>query len=296
VSEKTRKKAKVKEKMKAQYELGVGTVVVGLIIAVFGIVTFFSAFYTVDQTQVGVVTRFGAFQYLADPGPHLKIPFVDGVKMFPRIQVHYEYTDAQEGDLNILTADGLSADAEASLYFQIADPKLVFETIGTNYENWIDGKARGVFREATADFTSDALYTGSKKDELQNTVISRLQKTAGDGFLIKDFQVRRVILPNSTRAAIETKMAAQQTIQTKEFELQATQVEAEKTVAAANGTAQAAIVSAEGQATAIKLVREALTDNYLKYLSITQIANSPNTKLVFMPANNSVLVGFGGLN
>ena len=263
---------------------------------VVAIIALFTSFYTVDQTQTGVITRFGGFQQVVGAGAHWKAPLIDGVIRYPAIQVHYEYTEAAEGDLTILTADGLSADAEASLYFTVKDPKLVFETVGRDYENWIDGKARGVFREATADYTSDALYTGAKKDQLQATVVSKLQQVVGDGFLIQDFQVRKVVLPQSTRTAIETKMAAQQTIQTKEYELTAARVEAEKVMAAANGTAQAQIIRADGEATAIRKVRDALTLDYLKYLSITEVARSNNSKLVFLPANSSVLVGFGSLN
>lgn len=287
----------VNKQMKAQSD---GTPVwvagLGVIALVVAIIALFTSFYTIDQTQVGVVIRFGEFQRIVKAGAHWKAPLIDSVIRYPAIQNHYEYTEAAEGDLTILTADGLSADAEASLYFTVKDPKLVFETVGRDYENWLDGKARGVFREATADYTSDALYTGAKKDLLQSTVVTKLQQVVGEGFLIQDFQVRKVVLPDSTRAAIETKMAAQQTIQTKEYELTATRVEAEKVMAAANGTAQAQIIKADGEATSIRKVREALTPDYLKYLSITEVARSNNSKLVFLPANSSVLVGFGSLN
>lgn len=265
-------------------------------VSILALIFVLGSMFTINQTEVGIVTRLGAFQYIAEPGFHWKAPLIDSVIVFPKVQIHYEYTEAAEGDLAILTSDGLSADAEASLYLTIVDPMKVYETIGPGYENWIDGKSRGVFREATADFSSDALYNGTQKDQLQNLVITHLQKVVGDGFYVNDFQVRRVLLPKSTQDAIEKKMAAQQTIQTKQYELEAAQIEAQKVMAAANGTAQSKIIDAIGEAEAITLVRSSLTSDYLKYLSITEVANSNNTKLVFLPANSSVLVGFGGLN
>ena len=43
---------------------------VAITIAFIGIYGAFSSFYKIEPTEHGVVTRLGAFNHIADPGPH----------------------------------------------------------------------------------------------------------------------------------------------------------------------------------------------------------------------------------
>ena len=50
----------------------------------------YSSFYTIDTSNEGVVTRFGAFHKIAGPGPHLKIPGIDNYIPIPVTRIHEE--------------------------------------------------------------------------------------------------------------------------------------------------------------------------------------------------------------
>jgi membrane protease subunit HflK len=46
-----------------------------VIVALLALVFLFTSFFVVDQTERAVVTTFGAFSYIAEPGLHYKLPF-----------------------------------------------------------------------------------------------------------------------------------------------------------------------------------------------------------------------------
>lgn len=48
-----------------------------------GLVSILTGYYQVEPAEVGVVQRFGRFVRQTDPGPHLKIPFVERVTKVP---------------------------------------------------------------------------------------------------------------------------------------------------------------------------------------------------------------------
>lgn len=52
-------------------------------IGLFGVIALFSAFYQVQPDEAGVLTRFGKYSGVSDPGLHVKIPFVDRVQLVP---------------------------------------------------------------------------------------------------------------------------------------------------------------------------------------------------------------------
>ena len=57
-----------------------------LIIILLVIVTMFTTFYTVEQDEVGVVTRFGKYNRIAEPGLHFKMPFGVEQVQKPKVQ------------------------------------------------------------------------------------------------------------------------------------------------------------------------------------------------------------------
>jgi regulator of protease activity HflC (stomatin/prohibitin superfamily) len=54
---------------------------VGIIAAAFLVVAFLS-YFTVAQYERGVVSRFGRLSYVAEPGLHFKMPFIDSVRIY----------------------------------------------------------------------------------------------------------------------------------------------------------------------------------------------------------------------
>ena len=88
------------------------------------------AFFTVDETQLAIVTRFGAFQRdYRSPGLYVKQPFVETVvKMDSRLL----RVDAQPASL--LTSDKRNLVIDAYARYRIIDPLKFFQRLRTENE------------------------------------------------------------------------------------------------------------------------------------------------------------------
>ncbi len=81
----------------------------------------FAAFFTVNPYERGVVTRAGNFAYVAEPGLHFKLPFVDAVA-FRRVDVQTITTPT----LNTYTVDNQEVDAVLVIQFAVPAEELAY--------------------------------------------------------------------------------------------------------------------------------------------------------------------------
>ena len=102
--------------------------IVVIIVAAFILIP--QAFFTVDETQLAIVTRFGAFQRdYRNPGLYVKQPFVETVvKMDSRLL----RVDAQPASL--LTSDKRNLVIDAYARYRIIDPLKFFQRLRTENE------------------------------------------------------------------------------------------------------------------------------------------------------------------
>jgi len=90
---------------------------VGYIIAgVFGLLTLFSLFTTVQQGQIGVVTIFGKYRRVMGPGLNLKIPFIE--KVMRRVSIQNR---SVELGFQAVTVDQANVNFTAMLLYAVFD-------------------------------------------------------------------------------------------------------------------------------------------------------------------------------
>lgn len=251
-----------------------------MVLGFFAVVTgilMFGMFYTVDQTELAVVTRFGAFTEVSAPGIHVRIPIVDRILRYPVTQKNLDFIGPEK--LVVLTSDGLDAAVELTMIYRIDDPERVYKEIGTNYDPWLISKVRSVARLIIANYTAEDLYTEAR-DLLEGSIISTTRGRVGELFVVEDILIRDVTLPSIVSEAIQNKMKALQESQQAQYELDRAKVNAQKR-----------IVEAQAEAESIRIVRTELTKDYLTYEYIIQIANSENSKIYVVPQNVELLVG-----
>jgi len=93
---------------KAAVALVVGVIVVGIL----GL----QSFYIIQPAERGVIKRFGAYHTVTEPGPHLKLPFIDTVDVVNVDQVNKFQHRAQ-----MLTKDENIVDLTLEVQFRISD-------------------------------------------------------------------------------------------------------------------------------------------------------------------------------
>ena len=106
---------------------GIGVII--LLICIFG------AWFTVDAGEIGIVTRFGEVQRVAESGFNFKVPIIDGVtKMETRIQ-------KEEVESSAVSKDLQEVNAKLALNYSINKETALklYKEVGINYKDNIIG-------------------------------------------------------------------------------------------------------------------------------------------------------------
>lgn len=224
---------------------GIGVII--LLICIFG------AWFTVDAGEIGIVTRFGEVQRVAESGFNFKVPIIDGVtKMETRIQ-------KEEVESSAVSKDLQEVNAKLALNYSINKETALklYKEVGINYkDNIINPVLHESFKAGTAQYTAEDLITNRSeaKEKILEVVKDRLQPY---GIVIADLNITNLDFSDAFNAAIEEKAVAQQQVEKAKQELEKVKIEAEQKIAKAKA-------DAESQ----KLQQQTLTDLMIKKMFI----------------------------
>jgi regulator of protease activity HflC (stomatin/prohibitin superfamily) len=221
------------------------------IIGIISIILLFTplGFFTmVEAGHVGVVTRFGAVNRVANPGIVLKIPFVEYVnEMETRTQKEQVDAQAASKDLQVVKST-------IALNFHLRGEKAVdvYQNLGIEYKERIIAPAmQEAFKATTARFTASDLI--SKREAVKIQAYDELKKRLEKyNVIVDDFNIVNFDFSSEFNNAIENKTVAQQNKERAQIE------------------AETALVKAQGQADAQSKLRESgsLTPEYLQFLAV----------------------------
>jgi regulator of protease activity HflC (stomatin/prohibitin superfamily) len=183
---------------------------------------------------------------------------------------------AQKGDdaIRVLSADGLEVIVDLTVLYKVIPseaPRLLKE-VGTDYRNvLVRPICRTGIRNNAVYYDAVSLFS-SKRDEFQDKIFSTIESNFKErGLILEQLLVRNITLPESVKAAIESKINAEQEAQKMTFVLQKERQEAERKR-----------VEAQGIADYQKILSSGLSDRLLQYEMIKAISASPNAKLILM--------------
>ena len=222
--------------------------------------TFYSALFTVDQTQQALVLQFGEpKRTIQDPGLSIKIPFIQDTVYYEKRVLSLIPQDAEE----VILADQKRLQVDAYARYKINNPLLFFQTVRNEMgararlESIIDSSVRRVLgRETLASILTGERESinGSIRDEVNQSVQSL-------GIDIIDVRLRRADYPEATSQNIFNRMKSEREREAKEFratgeeEAQKIRADAEKTrtVIIAEAKREAQEVRGEGDSNAISI-------------------------------------------
>lgn len=234
------------------------------IIGLLCVIIFLMTYFTVDQNEMTVVTRFGHVEYVAGPGLHFKVPFVNGTEAY-RTDI---LTLSPDKGVNTYTVDNQEVDVIFTVFYRIPPDRVSYI-----YANNRDYRAR--LFSLTLDRLKAAMgqvnvqMVAEKRGELRDTIKATLTKDASSlGPEIVDFQLTDLQYTDSFRAAVGQAAVQKANIETVEYqrqqavktaEMAKTQAEGQANAvrAKASGDADARIMQANAEAGAIKVQGEA---------------------------------------
>ncbi|WP_280547847.1 MULTISPECIES: FtsH protease activity modulator HflK [unclassified Halomonas] len=202
----------------------------GLLIVVALAIWAASGFYLVDQSERGVVLRFGKFQEVVTPGLQWNPPLIDDVRMVNVTRVR-SLTQTQ----SMLTQDENIVEVEISAQYQVADPRdfvLNVRDPQLSIENALDSALRHV-----VGGTDMIEILTSGREILGSSVASRLQSyldSYGTGILLQTINVESTSPPDAVQDAFDDVIRARE--------------DRQRTINQATAYANAIIPEAQGQA------------------------------------------------
>lgn len=256
----------------------------GLLIIVALAIWAASGFYLVDQSERGVVLRFGKFQEVVSPGLHWNPPLIDDVRMVNVTRVR-SLTQTQ----SMLTRDENIVEVEISAQYQVANPRdfvLNVRNPQLSIENALDSALRHVVGGTEM---IDILTSG--REILGSSVASRLQSyldSYGTGIRLQTINIESTSAPAPVIDAFDDVIRAREDRQRTINEGMAY---ANAVIPAAQGQAQRIIEQGQGYRESVVAEAQGQANRFLSLLGEYQNAPEIMRERLYLDAISEVLSG-----
>ena len=204
------------------------------------------SFYTIAEYERGVLTTWGQYEAVVDPGLHFKVPITQAVRRYP---VNIQQVTIERA--NTYTIDNQEIDATVTLFYRLPAGKLEFI-----YRNVPDYDVRVVaitidrFKSELGKVNTSqvAQKRGEVRDRIKQVLTDTVQSTLG--IEIVDLQIPNIDYTDSFRAAVDQAAVAKTLVEKQEQEKRQAEIAADQRRIEAAGLANAAREEAAGQADA----------------------------------------------
>jgi regulator of protease activity HflC (stomatin/prohibitin superfamily) len=218
----------------------------------------FGSWYTIDQTQRGVLLRNGAFVSVVEPGLHFKWPWIDTVAKidmqthtFTWSKMESYSADQQPANLKVSVTLHVAGDKVPEMYarFRGEQQAAVDRIIAPH----VNEKVKVVFGQYTA-----ARAISARGQLNADSAKALTEAIAYDPvFVIESVQIEDIAFSADYIKSVEQRMQAEVEVQRLRQNLEREKVQAEIVVTQAKAKADAVRAEAQAQADAIRLRGEA---------------------------------------
>ncbi|ANG91242.1 FtsH protease activity modulator HflK [Enterobacteriaceae bacterium 155047] len=184
----------------------IGGRVVGIVAAAVVIIWAASGFYTIKEAERGVVTRFGKFSHLVEPGLNWKPTFIDNVTA-----VNVESVRELAASGVMLTSDENVVRVEMNVQYRVTDPQHYLFSVTSaddSLRQATDSALRGVIGKYTMDRILTEGRTVIRSDtqrELEETI-----RPYNMGITLLDVNFQAARPPEEVKAAFDDAIAARE--------------------------------------------------------------------------------------
>lgn len=258
-----------------------------IVIAVFVITLLSKGIVVVKQAQVIIIERLGKYNRTLDSGLHIIWPIIDKprdiswrytksdykgnkyVQIKNEIRVDLRETVYDFPRQNVITADNVSIEIDALLYFQITDPaKAVYEI--ANLPQAIEKLTQTTLRNVIGELDLDKTLTS------RDTVNSKLRDILDEatdkwGVKVNRVELQDINPPQEIKTAMEKQMRAERDRRAKILEAEG---EKRSQILVAEGDKEARITRAEGEARSKILVAQAESEAIMKVAESLKLSDT----------------------
>ena len=253
-----------------------------------GILVLTKSLYMVTEVERGVLLRFGQ---ITDPdlkpGLHVKVPFIDEVKIFDGRLQPLDVPQAR-----FLTLEQKALVVDAYIKWQIQDVEKFYKaTNGELYRvsQLLTQRADSRLRNSFGGLTLNEVVSG-RRDQMMEDITSGLNKVALEelGVSVKDVRVKKIDLPEDVSDSVFQRMASEREKEAQEYRSKGKEMgkairanaDRERRVVLAEAYRKAEITRGEGDAEAASTYAKAYEQDaefYSFYRSLQAYKSSFNS-------------------
>jgi len=229
--------------------------ITGFVVFLAVITVTFGSWYTIDETERGVVLRNGSFQSIAQPGLGFKTPWIEevhviSVKTNSRLweQMPAYSRDQQPADLQVSVTYRVPPGEVESLYKQ-------FLNIDTMVSNLLDRRIPEVVKTVFGQY--NAVSAIQNREAMGIKITETANQSIRGPLEIVSVQIENIDFSDAYESSIEARMKEEVEVEKVRQTAERQKIEAEITVIKANAEADAVRAQAQAEAEAIKLRGEA---------------------------------------
>lgn len=256
--------------------------IVGLVGTAAVIIWAASGFYTIKEAERGVVTRFGKFSHLVEPGLNWKPTFIDNV-----VAVNVESVRELAASGVMLTSDENVVRVEMNVQYRVTDPERYLFSVTSpddSLRQATDSALRGVIGKYTMDRILTEGRTVIRSDtqrELEETI-----RPYNMGITLLDVNFQTARPPEEVKAAFDDAIAARENEQQyiREAEAYANEVQPR-----ANGQAQRTLEEARAYKTQTVLEAQGEVARFAKILPEYKAAPEITRERLYIESMERVL-------
>ncbi|NLL46501.1 MAG: protease modulator HflC [Clostridiales bacterium] len=243
--------------------VSVVSAIVGLII----VACLALSLYTVAENEYACTIRFSKIIRTTDSaGLHLKVPFLDSVKVFPKAVMLYNIKPSE-----VLTADKQNMTVDSYVLWKVEDPLLFYQTLGslTVAEQRLDALTYNALKNimgtvAQRDIINEEDIGG--RTAIYEKIATNVSNLALNyGINVVDIKIKRFDLPEANEQAVYSRMISERNQMAEKYsadgEYEASiirnNVDKQVNIIVSNARAQAAALVAEGEQEYMRRLAEA---------------------------------------
>ncbi|MBM7343256.1 FtsH protease activity modulator HflK [Pantoea coffeiphila] len=218
-----------------------------------------SGFYTIKEAERGVVTRFGKFSHLVEPGLNWKPTFIDQVRA-----VNVEAVRELSASGTMLTSDENVVRVEMNVQYRVTNPERYLFSVTSaddSLRQATDSALRGVIGRSTMDRILTEGRTVVRSDtqrELEETI-----RPYDMGITLLDVNFQTARPPEEVKAAFDDAIAARENREQKVREAEAY---ANGEIPVARGKAQETLERARAYKARVTLEAQGEVDSFARIL------------------------------
>ena len=249
-----------------------------------------NAIYTVAENEYACVMRFSEIVKVNEnPGLHLKIPFVDDIRYFPKTTLIYDIPPSE-----VLTSDKKNMTVDSYVIWEIADPLTFYRTLSNTMEaeSRLNALTYTALKNLMGTLEQNDIINmddASERNDIYASITTEVASLCDTyGINVLDVKIKRFDLPDNNEQAVYDRMISDRNQIAEKYtadgEYEASiirnEVDKEVNIIVSNAEAEAARLEAEGEQEYMRLLAEAYnTDEKKEFYEFTRALDALKASL-----------------